>query len=305
MGAIVKINGLSKRFGPVQALREIDMEVERGELFGFIGADGAGKTTLFRILCTLVIPDEGSAEVLGFNTVSGYRDIRRRVGYMPGRFSLYQDLSVEENLRFFATVFGANVEENYDMIRDIYTHLEPFRNRKAAQLSGGMKQKLALSCALIHRPDLLLLDEPTTGVDAVSRREFWYMLRRLKEKGITILVSTPYMDEASLCDRIAFLQDGRLLGIDAPSGFTRLCKHPLFSVRAKNRHRMMTELRRFPHAASVHAFGSTAHYSDSRSAADPTEIKTWLDSNGIADAAVERIEPTIEDAFMFLIENNT
>ncbi len=305
MDTVVKISGVSKRFGRITALERIGFEVESGELFGCIGADGAGKTTLFRILCTLIVPDEGRAEVLGFDTVAGYRDIRRRIGYMPGRFSLYQDLSVEENLHFFATVFGTSVEENYDMIRDIYSHLEPFRKRKAAQLSGGMKQKLALSCALVHRPDLLLLDEPTTGVDAVSRREFWQMLRRLKENGITILVSTPYMDEASLCDRIAFLQDGRLLGIDRPSGFAGLYKRPLFSIKARNKYRLMTELRRFPHAFSVNAFGSEIHYSDSRPDPDPSEIQAWLVSNGITDALVTKTEPDIEDAFMMLIENET
>lgn len=304
MRAAVKVSALSKRFGSVQALRGIGLEVERGELFGCIGADGAGKTTLFRILCTLLIPDEGRAEVLGFDTVTEYREIRRRIGYMPGRFSLYQDLSVEENLHFFATVFGADVEENYDVIRDIYSHLVPFRNRKAGQLSGGMKQKLALSCALVHRPDLLVLDEPTTGVDAVSRREFWQMLQRLKEQGITILVSTPYMDEASLCERIAFFQDGRLLGLDKPSGFTRLFRRPLFSVKAQNKHRLMTELRKFPHAVSVHAFGGTVHYSESRPDSDPSEIQAKLVSMGVTDVAVERIEPCIEDAFMMLIENN-
>lgn len=305
MAAAVKISGLSKRFGSREALRRIGFEVEKGELFGCIGADGSGKTTLFRILCTLLIPDEGNAEVLGFDTVSGYREIRRRVGYMPGRFSLYQDLSVEENLSFFATVFGTSVEENYDLIREIYSHLEPYRNRKAAELSGGMKQKLALSCALVHRPELLVLDEPTTGVDAVSRREFWHMLGRLKKSGFTVIVSTPYMDEASLCDRIAFLQEGRLLGLDRPSGFTCLFRRPLFSVKAQNKYRLMEELRNIPHAASVHAFGGTVHYSDNRSASDPSEIKAWLVSKGITDAAVERIEPCIEDAFMMLIENNT
>jgi ABC-2 type transport system ATP-binding protein len=304
MNTVVRISELSKRFGSVQALQGIGFDVERGALFGCIGADGAGKTTLFRIICTLIVPDKGNAEVLGIDTVKGYREIRRRIGYMPGRFSLYQDLSVEENLNFFATVFGTSVEENYDMIRDIFSHLEPFRKRKAAQLSGGMKQKLALSCALVHRPDLLVLDEPTTGVDAVSRREFWQMLRRLKENGLSILVSTPYMDEASLCDRIAFFQEGRLLGIDKPSGFTGLFNRPLFAVKAPNKHRLMTELRRFPHAASVHAFGSAVHYSDRRPAADPAEILAWLFTNGISGASVESIEPCIEDAFMLLLEHN-
>jgi ABC-type multidrug transport system ATPase subunit len=299
---VVSAAGIARRFGDVSALQGISLEIAKGELFGCIGADGAGKTTLFRILCTLLLPDEGRAGVLGLDCVRDYREIRRRIGYMPGRFSLYHDLSVEENLRFFATVFGTTVEENYELIRDIFVSLEPFRNRRAGQLSGGMKQKLALSCALVHRPELLVLDEPTTGVDAVSRREFWEMLGRLREQGITILVSTPYMDEASRCDRIAFLQEGRVLGIDTPRGITALFTKPLFAVRAPEKHRLVTELRRFPHAVSVHAFGGSVHYTDRRPEADGSDIPPFLEGCGLGHAGIERISPGIEDTFMFLME---
>lgn len=305
MEAVVCTENLGRRFGPVEALRSIDLLISEGELFGFIGADGAGKTTLFRILCTLLLPDEGRADVLGLDIRQHYREIRRRIGYMPGRFSLYQDLSVEENLRFFATVFGTTVEENYEMIADIYLQLEPFRRRRAGQLSGGMKQKLALSCALVHRPELLVLDEPTTGVDAVSRREFWQMLVRLQSKGMTILVSTPYMDEASLCDRIAFLQEGSILAIDRPGGITGLFTRPLYAVRGSRKHLLISELRRFPHAASVFAFGSSVHYSDRRPEPDLRELQVYLDACGLGDAEIGRIEPGIEDAFMFLMENRS
>ncbi len=298
----VAAENLTRKFGEVEALKAASFSVSEAELFGLIGADGAGKTTLFRILATLLLPDSGKATLLGLDTVAGYREIRTRIGYMPGRFSLYQDLSVEENLNFFATVFGTTVEENYELIRDIYAQLEPFRKRRAGQLSGGMKQKLALSCALVHRPELLLLDEPTTGVDAVSRQEFWQMLRRLKSQGITILVSTPYMDEASLCDRVAFMQEGRILAIDTPQGITKLFTKPLFAVRAGDRHKLIAELRSFAHAASVYAFGSSVHYTDRRSDAAPEELAAWLRSQGFGDATVERIEPGIEDTFMALME---
>jgi ABC-2 type transport system ATP-binding protein len=304
MNHAVAAEGLFKSFGKVEALRGIGFSVNEGELFGIIGPDGAGKSTLFRILATLLIPDAGRAEVLGLDTVSSYRRIRTRIGYMPGRFSLYQDLSVEENLDFFATVYGTTVEENYDLIRDIYVQLEPFKTRRAGQLSGGMKQKLALCCALVHRPELLLLDEPTTGVDAVSRQEFWQMLERLRQEGITILVSTPYMDEASLCDRIAFIQEGRILALDTPAGITSLFTGALFAVRAGEQRRIAPLLRSYPHAASVYAFGSSVHYTDARPSPDQVEIAAWLYSKGIAGARVERIAPGIEDTFMALMESS-
>jgi ABC-type multidrug transport system ATPase subunit len=299
----VSAEKVTKRFGTVEALRETSLTVDKAELFGLIGADGAGKTTLLRILATLLVPDEGKAMMLGLDTVAGYREIRTRIGYMPGRFSLYQDLSVEENLNFFATVFGATVEENYDLIRDIYVQLEPFRKRRAGQLSGGMKQKLALCCALVHRPELLLLDEPTTGVDAVSRQEFWQMLKRLKSQGITILVSTPYMDEAVLCDRVAFMQEGRILAIDSPQGITKLFTRPLFAVQARDRHKLIQELRAYEHARAAYAFGSSVHYTDARDDADPSALTAWLRSRGLQEVEVKRIDPGIEDTFMALMED--
>ncbi|HWR00484.1 MAG TPA: ABC transporter ATP-binding protein [Chlorobaculum sp.] len=296
--------GLSKRFGKVEALRGITFSVPEAQLFGLIGADGAGKTTLFRILATLLVPDNGKASLLGLDTVESYREIRTRIGYMPGRFSLYHDLSVEENLEFFATVFGTTVRENHELIREIYDQLEPFRKRRAGQLSGGMKQKLALCCALVHRPELLLLDEPTTGVDAVSRQEFWQMLGRLKQQGITMLVSTPYMDEASLCDRVAFMQDGRIMAIDTPSGITSLFTKPLFAVRAHDKHHLINELRAFRHAASAYAFGNAVHYTDLRDAPEAQELAAWLRSRGFDDVEVLRIDPGIEDTFMALTESS-
>lgn len=302
MSPAIQTERLCKQFGTVEALREASLSVAEAELFGLIGADGAGKTTLLRILATLLVPDSGKATMLGLDTVAGYREIRTRIGYMPGRFSLYQDLSVEENLNFFATVFGATVEENYNLIRDIYAQLEPFRKRRAGQLSGGMKQKLALCCALVHRPELLLLDEPTTGVDAVSRQEFWQMLQRLKSQGITILVSTPYMDEAVLCDRVAFMQDGRILAIDTPQGITKLFTRPLFAVRASDKHKLIAELRGYQHVRSAYAFGNSVHYTDARETADPSELASWLRSREFDDATVERIAPGIEDTFMALME---
>ncbi|KAA6232493.1 ABC transporter ATP-binding protein [Chlorobium phaeovibrioides] len=304
MKSAVEVKGVTKKFKTVTALSNVSLTVGKGELFGIIGADGAGKTTLFRILCTLMLADEGRAEVLGFDARKEYRSIRSRIGYMPGRFSLYTDLSVEENLKFFATVFNTTVEENYELIADIYTQLEPFKKRMAGQLSGGMKQKLALCCALIHRPDLLLLDEPTTGVDAVSRREFWQMLGRLKEQGITILVSTPYMDEASLCDRVAFLQDGTILAVDTPVGITGLFTAPLFAVRANEKHKLLTRLRSYPHAKSVYAFGSSVHYADHRPSVSSEEILRYLSESELQDITIERIEPGIEDTFMALMKTD-
>jgi ABC-2 type transport system ATP-binding protein len=304
MNEAVRVAGLSKRFGAVEALQEMTLSVAEGELFGFIGADGAGKSTLLRILVTLLLPDKGGAEVLGLDVVRSYREIRQRIGYMPGRFSLYQDLTVEENLRFFATIFGTTVEENYDLIRDIYSQLEPFKNRRAGKLSGGMKQKLALSCALVHRPEVLFLDEPTTGVDAVSRMEFWQMLRRLKEQGITILVSTPYMDEAGLCDRIAFMQEGRLLAVETPAAITSLFQKPLFAIRARETWRLITHLRTNPNALSVYAFGRAVHYTDNRPLIKADELLEMIQREGFTGIDVQRIQPGIEDTFMALMETN-
>src|SRR5215204_5237273 len=261
MNAVV-VENIIKTYGKkkeVAALSDISFNVSQGELFGIIGPDGAGKTSLFRILTTLLLADSGKATVDGFDVVKDYKAIRKRIGYMPGRFSLYPDLSVEENLNFFATIFNTSIEENYDLIRDIYVQIEPFKNRRAGKLSGGMKQKLALSCALIHRPSVLFLDEPTTGVDAVSRKEFWEMLKRLKQQGITILVSTPYMDEASKCDRVALMQLGNIMSIDTPQGIIKKFGKELFAVRANNMLRLLTDLKSFAEAEDAYPFGWYHH----------------------------------------------
>ena len=235
----ISVKNISKSYKKVNALQNISFNVKKGELFGIIGPDGAGKTTLFRILTTLLFPNQGTASVAGFDVVNNYKNIRNSVGYMPGKFSLYQDLTVEENLDFFATIFGTTIEENYDLIKDIYVQIEPFKTRRAGKLSGGMKQKLALCCALIHKPKVLFLDEPTTGVDPVSRKEFWEMLKRLQQKGITILVSTPYMDEAELCDRIALIQDGKILEIDTPESIVKHYPNPIYNVRSSNMYQLI------------------------------------------------------------------
>ncbi|HEX5577480.1 MAG TPA: ABC transporter ATP-binding protein [Gemmatimonadaceae bacterium] len=301
----VVVDQLSKSFGPTKALDGISFDVANAELFGLVGPDGGGKTTLFRILTTLYTPDAGSASVLGFDAVRDLWAIRSRVGYMPGRFSLYPDLSVEENLAFFASVFGTTIEKGYSIIEPIYKQIEPFRKRRAAALSGGMKQKLALSCALVHRPDILFLDEPTTGVDAVSRREFWDLLATLRSSGLTIVVSTPYMDEATRCDRIALIQQGKILAIDSPSAIGERFAGSLFAVRGHARYRMLLALRDYAHAASVFPFGDELHYSDVRSGlaagSVPRDVEEWLRSRGFADARVEAIRPGIEDAFMHLM----
>jgi ABC-type multidrug transport system ATPase subunit len=304
---IVTAETLAKRFQRTTALDNVSFSVETGELFGFIGPDGAGKTTLFRILVSLLVPDAGRATVLGLDVVRDYRALRRRVGYMAGRFALYPDLSVEENLTFFASVFGITIQRAYEQIEPIYAQLEPFKNRHAAALSGGMKQKLALCCALVHRPDILFLDEPTTGVDAVSRREFWDLLGRLKETGLTTIVSTPYMDEATRCDRIALMHRGRLLGLDAPSALTRAYERPLLGVRTKDRYRALLVLRQYEHAHSAYPFGDVIHYADKRGDATSEQIssqlETFLAANGFRDASVEPLTPTIEDSFIARTED--
>ncbi|MDQ6828803.1 MAG: ABC transporter ATP-binding protein [Gemmatimonadota bacterium] len=300
-----ELRGVSKRFGDTIALDDVSFEMKQGELFGLVGPDGAGKTTLFRILATLLIPGAGAATVLGLDVVRDLWAIRARVGYMPGRFSLYPDLSVKENLSFFASVFGTNIDEGRAIIAPIYRQIEPFRDRRAGALSGGMKQKLALCCALVHRPDILFLDEPTTGVDAVSRREFWDLLATLKASGLPILVSTPYMDEATRCDRVALIQQGRILAIDTPAAIAARYPHPLFSVRSTDRHKLITALREYPHAASVYPFGDELHYTDSRDAMPPdqiaAELRAHLAAHGFADARVATIAAGIEDAFMALM----
>lgn len=297
----IEIHNLSKSYnkGKTQALSDISFDVKRGELFGLIGPDGAGKTTLFRLLTTLLKPDAGSATVDGYDIVKEYRLIRSRVGYMPGRFSLYPDLSVEENLQFFAALFGVSVEESYDLIAPIYKQIEPFRTRRAGKLSGGMKQKLALSCALIHRPSVLFLDEPTTGVDAVSRSEFWDMLAGLKERGITILVSTPYMDEASRCDRIALCNEGRILGINTPEGIVRGFNGRLYGISAKNMFTLLERAREIEGVVECYPFGERHHLVADSSFSIERFTKQLTDIEGLEIASVE---PTIEDMFIKLMK---
>ncbi|MCG2419120.1 ABC transporter ATP-binding protein [Aequorivita sp. F47161] len=296
----IQLNHISKSYKKVKAVQNISFTVEPGELFGLIGPDGAGKTTIFRILTTLLIPDNGSASVAGFDVVKDYKAIRNAVGYMPGRFSLYQDLTVEENLTFFATIFGTTIEENYDLIEDIYIQIAPFKDRRAGKLSGGMKQKLALCCALIHKPKVLFLDEPTTGVDPVSRKEFWEMLKRLQQKGITILVSTPYMDEAALCDRIALIQDGEILEIDTPEAIVNKFPKTIFNVSADNMYKLIQSLQNYEHLYSVFPFGEFVHYTDKRNFFEVAELKSYLKKTGLTDIYIETTQPNIEDAFMEL-----
>lgn len=300
--SIIKVQNINKDYGKVKAVQEISFEVQEGEIFGLIGPDGAGKTTVFRILTTLLKPDSGKAEVLGLDAVTDYKEIRSKVGYMPGRFSLYQDLSVEENLQFFASVFGTTVDANYELIKPIYRQLEPFKSRLAGALSGGMKQKLALSCALVHKPEVLFLDEPTTGVDAVSRKEFWEMLHRLREEEISILVSTPYMDEAEQCDRIGLMQQGRILSIDTPGSITDRFDNDLWAIKSRDKYKLIQVLRDFEHAESVQPFGESLHYTDKRSELNTEELITYLHSRGIPNPEINRIRPHIEDTFMRLME---
>ncbi|MDE5422097.1 ABC transporter ATP-binding protein [Ancylomarina sp. DW003] len=300
MNASIHIDKISKSYGNVQALKNISLDIHSGELFGLIGPDGAGKTTLFRLLATLLLPDEGSAQLCDIDSIAGYKKIRNLLGYMPGKFSLYQDLSVIENLRFFATVFNTKIEDNMDMIHDIWVQIEPFKHRLAGQLSGGMKQKLALCCALIHQPKILLLDEPTTGVDSVSRSEFWQMLKGLKKRGITIVVATPYMDEANLCERVALIQDGEVLQVNTPAEIVAQFGKELYSVRSDDNYQSLLDLREFEATHSVFLFGQSLHYTDIQNKASVDKLKTYLMSKGRSDIVIEKIKPDIEDCFMAL-----
>lgn len=296
----ITLKNITKSYKKVTAVEDISFEVKQGELFGLIGPDGAGKTTLFRILTTLLFADKGEATVAGHDVVKEYKEIRKSVGYMPGKFSLYQDLTVEENLQFFATIFGTTIEENYDLIKDIYVQIEPFKKRRAGKLSGGMKQKLALSCALIHKPKVLFLDEPTTGVDPVSRKEFWDMLKRLNDKGITTLVSTPYMDEAALCDRIALIQAGKILKIDTPTNIIEQHEKQIYNVEAQDMYKLIQDLKEYPENDSVFAFGEFVHYTHSHDDFSPEELKKYLKEKGHQNVFVEATSPGIEDIFMDL-----
>jgi len=300
MEKIIEATDISRRFGDTQALKNISFGVNEEEIFGFIGPDGAGKTTLFRIITTLLLPDEGEMTVIGLNVRTGFRELRRKIGYMPGRFSLYQDLTVEENLNFYATVFGTTVRENYDLIRDIYSHIEPFKKRLAGKLSGGMKQKLALSCALIHKPELLVLDEPTTGVDAVSRSEFWEMLKNLRKHNITIIASTPYMDEAMKCDRVALIQKGQILSIDKPEKIREGFSRKLFSVRAREKYKLIIALRQFPGTITAYPFGDSIHVTFTDDRYDDS-IFEFLKRAGIDDVIIKETMPGVEDRFLELM----
>lgn len=296
----IQVSHISKSYKDVKALQDISFDVKEGELFGLIGPDGAGKTTLFRVLTTLLIADEGSARVANYDVLKEYKSIRQHVGYMPGKFSLYQDLTIEENLKFFATIFGSSIEENYDLIKEIYVQIEPFKKRRAGQLSGGMKQKLALCCALIHKPKVLFLDEPTTGVDPVSRKEFWEMLKRLQQKGITILVSTPYMDEAALCDRIALIEGGKILQIDSPDEIVKHYPKTLYNVSAHPMYQLIQSLNQYTNQYSVYPFGEFVHYADKREGFDPQDLQNYLVAKGLNQVHIEETQPTIEDVFMEL-----
>ncbi|RAJ08913.1 ABC-type multidrug transport system ATPase subunit [Chitinophaga skermanii] len=298
----IVVQHISKQYKSVEALKDISFEVKAGELFGLIGPDGAGKTTLFRVLTTLLLADTGKAFVNGRDVVKDYKLIRREVGYMPGRFSLYQDLTVEENLKFFATIFNTSIKENYDLIRDIYVQIEPFKKRPAGKLSGGMKQKLALCCALVHKPEVLFLDEPTTGVDPVSRKEFWEMLQRLKSKGIAILVSTPYMDEANLCDQVALMQNGQLLQINTPKGVVDSFAQPMWAIRADNMYQLISTARAFEDTQSCYAFGDSLHITLTNGTAQEEALATYLKEKN-PGLTMERIQPGIEDCFMYLMKN--
>ena len=297
--SVIEVDNLSKSFGKVKALDSVSFSVKRGELFGLIGPDGAGKTTLFRLLTTLLNPDEGKAAIDGLDIEKDYLQIRSRVGYMPGRFSLYPDLTVEENLGFFASIFNTKVEDSYDLVAPIYKQIEPFRRRQARKLSGGMKQKLALSCTLIHHPSVLFLDEPTTGIDAVSRGELWEMLQTLKEKGITILVSTPYMDEASLCDRIALCNEGRILGIDTPQGIVEKFDSGLYAIRADNMFTLLEAARKVEGVVDCYPFGQMHHL-----IADTnfSKLRFMEQLDGLSNLTIKPAKPTIEDVFIKLMK---
>jgi len=301
---IIEINQLKKTYDKVEAVKGVSFSVSKGELFGLIGPDGAGKTTIFRILNTLLFPTEGKVTMMDLDVVNDYRIIRNNLGYMPQRFSLYQDLSVEENLAFFARIFGTTIEENYDLIKDIYVQIEPFKNRLAGQLSGGMKQKLALSCALIHSPEILILDEPTTGVDAVSRKEFWDMLIRLKKKGITILVSTPYMDEANQCDRVALIQSGEIMSINTPDKIISDFGRTLWAVKSDKTYQLIHDLKEMDFIDTVFPFGEYLHitFKSDDAKVSFSQLKSKLEKQNHSKVEIKEIEANIEDCFMELMQ---
>ena len=306
MSVNIQIDSISKKYADVMALNNISLSIKSGELFGFIGPDGAGKTSLFRILTSLLLPTSGKASIGEFDVVKDYKKIRQNTGYMPGRFSLYLDLTVEENLDFYASIFNTTVKENYELIKDIYVQIEPFKKRRAGDLSGGMKQKLALSCALIHSPHLIILDEPTTGVDAVSRMEFWELLKKMQKMGMTIIVSTPYMDEAALCDRVALMQNGNLLAIDTPGNIVKSYKGSLFAVKADNMHKLLDDLGSLGDTSQVFRFGETIHITSTIN-----DDKVYMESvnkqlidKGYKDISIHKVNPVIEDCFLSLMDKD-
>ncbi|OYD46775.1 ATPase [Sphingobacterium cellulitidis] len=301
---MVQVQDLVKTYnkGALTAVDRVSFSVDKGEIFGLIGPDGAGKTSIFRVLTTLLLPNEGNVSVGGLDVVKDYKKIRKMVGYMPGKFSLYQDLTVEENLNFFASVFDTSIEENYDLIKDIYVQIEPFKDRRAGKLSGGMKQKLALCCALIHKPEILFLDEPTTGVDVVSRKEFWDMLSRLKEQGITILVSTPYMDEATLCERIALIQNGKILSVETPDEIIKQYPDPLSAIKSNDMGKLLLDLRKNPMIKTCNAFGEYHHISFNEMNENQTDdLLKSLEEVGQKGVEIKKIQPNIEDCFIQLM----
>lgn len=297
MQAIVT-DGICKSYGSTKALDNVSFDVEQGEIFGLIGPDGAGKTTLFKILVTLLMPDAGRAFVNGLDIVPDFAEIRRISGYMPGRFSLYQDLSVQENLEFFATIFGTTIAQNYENIQEIYSQIEPFRDRKAGALSGGMKQKLALCCALVHNPSVLFLDEPTTGVDAVSRKQFWDMLYRIRSSGVTILVSTPYMDEASLCDRISLIQHGKIYDTGTPEQIRDKYPYRLVAIKGKPAYPLLEHIRKCRGVLSCFSFGSESHAAIDPSLTDERRLASEIQAGGFRNFTVRYISPGVEDCFL-------
>ena len=303
------VQNLTKTYGKaknkVLAVDDVSFEVNPGEIFGLIGPDGAGKTSIFRMLTTVLLPDAGSASIEGLDMVKDYKEIRKILGYMPGRFSLYQDLTIEENLEFFASVFNTTIAENYDLIKDIYIQIEPFKDRRAGKLSGGMKQKLALCCALIHKPKVLFLDEPTTGVDPVSRKEFWEMLQRLKLQGITMVVATPYMDEAALCDRIALIQNGKILSIETPENISNAYPDLLFEVKAGRTANVLRALENFDQKKNVYAYGEFVHLTmDEKETFNPSVIEEYLQKEGFENIEINPIKASIEDSFIRLLSNH-
>lgn len=298
----IEVNGISKSFGQTQAVKNMSFSVNEGELFGLIGPDGGGKTTLIKILVTLLKPDTGFAKVDHHDVVKDYHYIRNIIGYMPGKFALYQDLSIEENMKFFADVFGTRIEDNLELMGDIYQQIEPFKKRRAGQLSGGMKQKLALCCALIHRPKILILDEPTTGVDAVSRKEFWNMLQHIRKQGISILVSTPYMDEAARCDRIALVQEGSIIALDTPQVIRDAFSHPIFGIRGTNNHHLIEKMKSLPHLRSIYPSGEFAHLVMNQETT-LQEIEDFVAQSGEKLEEVKLIKADIEDCFIEMMQH--